>query len=124
MVSEKIIMAIDDSKTQLKIYQTLLKNHFVMVLCESPILALDILKTVKVDLILLDIEMPEMTGFEFLAEIRGNPALDRLPVIVISGFQYIADAIKYGANDFMEKPVNFSALSGKINELLGKNLSS
>ncbi|MDR0583381.1 MAG: response regulator [Treponema sp.] len=118
MLLEKTIMAIDDSKTQLKIYQTLLKNHFVLVLCDSPIVALDVLKTVQVDLILLDIEMPEMTGFEFLTEIRANPALDRLPVIVISGFQDIATAVKYGANDFMEKPVIFSTLLGKINALL------
>jgi putative two-component system response regulator len=117
------IMAIDDSKTQLSLYKILLGKHFAMILCESAVAALDMLKTAKVDLILLDIEMPEMTGFEFLAKIRSNPSLEKLPVIVISGLQDIADAKKYGANDYMEKPVNFPILLDKINELLDKNVS-
>jgi response regulator RpfG family c-di-GMP phosphodiesterase len=73
------IMGIDNSKTQLSIYEILLKKHLVMILCEFAVVTLDILKTVKVDLILLDIEMPNMTGFEFQAEIRSNPSLARIP---------------------------------------------
>jgi CheY-like chemotaxis protein len=119
----KKIMAIDDSKTQLSIYKALLKKHFVMILCESAVAALDMLKTVKVDLILLDIEMPEMTGFEFLAEIRNNPSFEKLPVIAISGSQDIADAKKHGVDDYIRKPVDFSTLLKKINELLDRNLS-
>jgi CheY-like chemotaxis protein len=119
----KKIMAIDDSKTQLSIYKNLLGKYFVMILCKSAVVALDILKNVKVDLILLDIEMPEMTGFEFLAKIRNNPSLEKLPVIVISSSQDIADVKKYGADEYMEKPVIFSTLLEKINKLLDKNLS-
>jgi CheY-like chemotaxis protein len=117
----KKIMAIDDSKTQLLIYETLLEKHFVMILCESAGVALEMLKTTEVDLVLLDIEMPEMTGFEFLTEIRSTPSLEKLPVIVISSFQDITDAKKHGANDYMEKPVILSTLLGKINELLDKS---
>jgi CheY-like chemotaxis protein len=87
---------------------------------ESAIKAIDMLGNIKADIILVDIEMPEMTGIEFLQVIREKPHLKEIPVIVISARKDISDALKYGANDYMEKPVDPEVLQERIKKLLNK----
>jgi two-component system nitrogen regulation response regulator NtrX len=62
-----------------------------------------------VDLVLLDVKLPGMSGLEMLERVRGEEGLQQLPVIVISGHATVHDAvtaIKLGASDFFEKPLN------------------
>jgi CheY-like chemotaxis protein len=64
-------------------------------------------------LVLLDLKMPRATGFEILKWIRGNPALNRLPIIVLSGSELQSDikkAYTAGANSYLVKPLGFEAL--------------
>src|SRR4051812_18475494 len=71
--------------------------------------ALDILRSRKVDLLLLDMMMPELPGIEVLREIKSDLALHDTPVIVISGETEIDSAVKaidLGAEDYLGKPVN------------------
>jgi CheY-like chemotaxis protein len=65
------------------------------------------------DLALLDLKMPRLNGFELLARIRQDPALRRLPVIVLSSSNHLADvtrAYDTGANSYLVKPIDFAAL--------------
>jgi CheY-like chemotaxis protein len=118
MTHKKILLAIDDMITQLDIYRVILSYQYNVIACESAIKAIDILKEKKVDIILSDIEMPEMTGLEFLREIRQKPYLKEIPVIIISSYQDITDALNCGANDYIIKPVEPIALQEKIKKLL------
>ena len=75
----------------------------------------------KFDVILLDIDMPVMTGFETLQAIRANIATAHLPVIMITGredMESIDRAFAYGATSFLVKPVNWRLLAYQIKYVL------
>ncbi|MDR1931009.1 MAG: response regulator [Treponema sp.] len=118
MNTKKNILAVDDLATQLAMYRLLLGNRYSLRACKSPLGALDLLKKEKMDLIIADIEMPEMTGFEFLREIRQSRTSREVPVIIISSHKDIAEALKNGANDYIKKPVNPDELREKVKNLL------
>lgn len=66
-----------------------------------------------IDLVLLDINMPDVNGFELLELIRANPALRRIPVVMCSGSDYEPDrqrAFNLGAIDYLRKPPRFAEL--------------
>lgn len=65
------------------------------------------------DLLLLDLKLPRLSGFEVLEWLRAQPGLRRLPVIILTGSQEIKDvnlALDLGANSYLTKPVGFDAL--------------
>jgi len=79
--------------------------------------ALDILTQSPVDLVLLDLEMPNMNGFEVLERLRAKEETARLPVIVVTGHEdasAIDRAYRAGATSFVVKPINWRQLSYQI----------
>lgn len=83
--------------------------------------ALEALRTFKADVILLDLMMPVMDGFEMLRILRANPLTARIPVIVLSALntnEDIVAAYNAGANDFVTKPILFEKLLSSVNALL------
>ena len=73
------------------------------------------------DVVVLDLHMPNMDGFGFLAGRRGNPDIADLPVIVLSAAQRAADvsrALAMGASDYMTKPIDMGRLLRRIGLLL------
>jgi putative two-component system response regulator len=83
--------------------------------------ALASLAIVVPDLILLDIEMPEMDGFAVCRNVKSNPATLRVPIIVITSLGAIDDrvqGINCGADDFLTKPVHVAEFKAKIESLL------
>lgn len=90
---------------------------------ENGKIAMEQLRTGAFDLILLDIEMPEMDGFEVLAAIKAAPDLRDIPVIVTSsleGLDNIVRCIELGAEDYLPKPVNQVLLGARLNSSLEK----
>ena len=117
---KKVILAIDDSKTQLSVFKNTLTMYDVFT-CESAVYALELLRGMTVDLVLLDLAMPDITGFEFLQYVRNSTEQPDVPVIVVSGKNtgnYILASKRYGANDFIAKPVNPELLIQKIRHQL------
>lgn len=83
--------------------------------------ALEVLAAREIDLVLLDIMMPEMDGFEVLERMRGDAALRRIPVIMISAVDEIdsvARAIELGAADYLPKPFNAVVLRARVTATL------
>jgi PleD family two-component response regulator len=122
----KAILAIDDIIPSLKVIGKLLEGVFDMYLAKSAKIASRILKTRKVDLILLDIEMPEMSGFEYMEQLRQTPQYRDIPVIFVSSHateEFFIRAINSGAKDFIVKPVSRDILIGKIRASLGEQPS-
>jgi adenylate cyclase len=79
--------------------------------------ALDLLASREFDLILLDIEMPRVNGFEVLAALKRDPARRHLPVIVVSGLDRldaVVRCIELGAEDFLPKPANSVLLGARV----------
>jgi len=84
--------------------------------------ALEVLRKEWVDLVITDINMPEMDGEELLLQIRQDPAFSSIPVLVVSTDQSetrLAKMLASGANGYIPKPFAPAALSEQLNRLLG-----
>jgi CheY-like chemotaxis protein len=112
------ILAIDDEKVNREFYSGLLKYKGYNVLkAENGEDALDILKNASVDLVLLDVMMPGISGFDVLKSIRENKKLQSLPVIIITALADKENRLKglqLGADDFITKPFDVDELVVKI----------
>lgn len=104
---QKHILLVDDSVASLKQAQALLHEEYKISMVKSGELALDFLSKIRPDLILLDVEMPDMDGFETIKAIRENEEWKKIPVIFLTGNTDAATEVKcfeYGALDFITKP--------------------
>ena len=121
MGKEKIILAIDDDKMQLALFTRMLDSKYIVRIVDSASAAMRYLNTDKADVVLLDITMPNITGFEFLDDIRTIPSYMNVPVIIISGnsgHDFISQGKKAGAFEVLAKPVNPEALIRAIEKAL------
>ena len=103
----KRILVVDDNLAILKQIAAQLATDYEVSLAKSGLLALQICIQEKPDLILLDIEMPDLNGFDVIARIKQNPCLDRIPVIFLTANRDAATeirALEAGASDFIVKP--------------------
>ncbi|MDR0401243.1 MAG: response regulator [Treponema sp.] len=121
---KKIILALDDMPVNLAALCKILRGCYDVRPLKSAKAALLMLDTVKVDLILLDIEMPEMSGFEFLERIRNNPGHPEqrdIPVVFITSHreeEVVNRMESCGVQDFVTKPFDPAAMLEKIGSLL------
>ena len=118
------LLVVDDNKVnRLLLTRNLdLMGHRVSA-AENGRLALDTMRRDAFDLVLLDIEMPEMDGFQVLEQIRGDLALRDVPVIVTSsleGLDNVVRCIELGAEDYLAKPVNAVLLKARVGASLEK----
>ena len=85
--------------------------------------ALEMIRAGEFDLVLLDIMMPEMDGYQVLTEIMGDPALKHIPVIMISAvteMESVVKCIELGATDYLPKPFNAVLLRARVGATLEK----
>jgi putative two-component system response regulator len=113
----KQILVVDDNISRLKQIGAQLTSHYEVSLAKSGALALQICKQERPDLILLDVEMPEMDGFQTLSRLKEDPALSPIPVIFLTGNRDTETEIKAlesGAMDFITKPANKDILFHRL----------
>jgi putative two-component system response regulator len=113
----KRILIVDDNIATLKQIGALLTPGYEVSLAKSGEMALQICRQERPDLILLDIEMPEMDGFETIRLIKADPALNPIPVIFLTGNRDAAAeirALQSGAMDFITKPANKNILLHRL----------
>ena len=118
------LLVVDDNKVnRLLLTRSLeLLGHRVLSV-ENGRAALDAMRREPFDLVLLDIEMPEVDGFQVLEQVRGDLALRDVPVIVTSsleGLDNVVRCIELGAEDYLTKPVNPVLLKARIGASLEK----
>ena len=85
--------------------------------------ALDLLRAQPFDLVILDIEMPELDGYQVLAQMIADPALKNIPVVMASSqdeLDSVVKCIEMGADDYLHKPVNPVLLKARIGSSLEK----
>ncbi|MDR1733043.1 MAG: response regulator [Synergistaceae bacterium] len=119
---KKIILAVDDAQTNLQVIQGVLKDSFEMRLAKSGNMALMTLDRITPDLILLDIDMPGMSGFECMEAIRSQPRLKDVPVIFVTSHatkELVVEAGERGAKDYVVKPFDPELLKSKVHKALG-----
>ena len=121
------VLVVDDSVTVRKVTSRLLERQGINVaIAKDGIDAIEILQETTPDLILLDIEMPRMDGFEVATQVRHNKRLRDIPIIMITsrtGEKHRERAFKIGVNDYMGKPFQENELLDKIQAQLGQDIS-
>lgn len=116
------ILAVDDTAGDLRDLRNALKsNHIQVFTCSNGRAALDFVKGELVDLILLDVLMPEMTGYEVCRELKHNHRTQSIPVIFITGNIQTEDmnlGLEVGAWDYISKPINSDEVMLRVNNAL------
>ena len=120
--TKKTIMVVDDSITIRKITERMLKRYGIeVVLAKDGVDATSQLQDNIPDLMLLDIEMPRMDGFEVATFVRNDARLKDIPIIMITsrtGAKHKEKAMKIGVNQYLGKPFQEDDLLSNINEIL------
>ncbi|SNR63707.1 hybrid sensor histidine kinase/response regulator [Lutibacter flavus] len=116
---KKVILIVDDNANNLKLIANVLTgSNYDFRMAKSGKLALSILEKTKPDLILLDIQMPEMDGYETCRRIRKNKETDNIPIIFLTAntdSESVNEAFKAGGVDFVTKPFYSEELLARIN---------
>lgn len=124
MTDKKSIVAVDDSGLILKMLEMLLSKKYAYHAFSKGMRALRYLKEADTpDLIILDIDMPEMNGYEMLEMIRKKDELKEVPVLFLTSSndrEHVIKAVKGGANDYTVKPIDEKVFMDKIHKLLNE----
>jgi CheY-like chemotaxis protein len=120
----KAILVVDDLVEILNTVNSILSGYYSVSLAKKTSQAFKILEQKHIDLMLLDHGMAELTGLEFLQQIRKNPKFASLPVIFLTANateELIVAASQYGVSGFLVKPVDPDKLLQKIEEVLAQS---
>lgn len=115
------LLAVDDVPDNLFLLQALLEAEgFVVDVATSGNIALSKIKSSPPDLILLDVMMPGMTGYEVTKRIRQDDSLPAIPILLITAHdeESALHGLDLGANDFIRKPIDFDTLLSQIKAYL------
>ena len=117
MEARPTILVVDDAEDNLAIIESILENDYSLKLFSDSKVALDYAFASPPDLILLDILMPNIDGFEFCRRLKANPKLMDIPVIFITSKnedEYEEQGFAVGASDFIHKPINAPILIARV----------
>jgi two-component system chemotaxis response regulator CheY len=119
------ILLVDDSPTHRSLIQVFLTGRgFRFVEADTGKHALELLKDTRPDLIIADINMPEMDGMTFVRELRGHPRseLRKLPVVLLTGdnrsSERSEEGLAAGADEFLRKPISSAGVLEVVSKLL------
>jgi len=121
--SARVLVADDNKVNRLLLTRNLELMSHAVTTAENGRIALDLLRRERFDLVLLDMEMPEVDGFAVLDAMKRDLALRDVPVIVTSsleGIDHVVRCIELGAEDYLHKPVNAVLLKARIGASLEK----
>jgi putative two-component system response regulator len=108
-VNQPLILAVDDEASNLQLLRQILQDHYLLRYAKDGPRALELAREELPDLILLDVMMPGMSGYEVCAALKADPALAAVPVIFVTALNDTADELEgfeAGAVDYITKPVS------------------
>jgi len=116
------ILIVDDSQVIQRVLSLQLrKNGYEVVVAGSAAEALQRLEQAPVDLVIMDIAMPEVDGLTLLRQVRSDPCFQKLPIIMLTASGQDQDRLtarEAGANDFLSKPTSSRELLDAVQRLL------
>ena len=122
------VLIVDDIPINVTLIEKMLKPfHFVIEKANDGQTALDIVADNKPDLILLDLMMPGINGYDVIKQLRAKEETKQLPIIVISALNSNEDVVKgydLGANDFLTKPIIMNRLHNSVITQLNKAMEA
>ena len=120
-----LVMIVDDSPTEVHVMKTALEKHgFDTVSAASGSECITLAKEMHPDLILMDVVMPDVNGFQATRTLTRDPSTQSIPVVMVTTKSQESDRIwgmRQGAVDYIVKPVTASDLVAKAHEILGRS---
>ena len=119
--TRKKIVVVDDNASSLSLVRNLLKDHYEVYPAPSAIKLFTIMGNFIPDLVLLDIDMPGMSGYEVMQVMSENPRFKDIPIILLTGLNDLENEVegfKLGAADYVTKPFSGELLLRRIGNLL------
>ena len=104
-----LILAVDDEASNLQLLRQILQDHYRLLFAKDGARALELARQERPDLVLLDVMMPGMSGYEVCASLKANPETAAIPVIFVTALTDTADELEgfeAGAVDYITKPVS------------------
>jgi two-component system, cell cycle response regulator DivK len=120
----KILLVEDNEMNRDMLSRRLTRNGFEVVIAVDGRKGVEMATSEKPDLILMDMSLPVMDGWDATRHVKADPATKSIPVIALTAHAMVEDrdkAIAAGCDDFDTKPVELPRLLGKIEALLGKS---
>jgi two-component system cell cycle response regulator len=116
------ILVVDDVPANVKLLEVrLLAEYFEVLAAATGPEAIETCENGRVDVVLLDVMMPEMDGFEVCRRLKSDPATSHIPIIMITALDQVADRVKgleAGADDFLTKPVDDLQLMSRVKSVV------
>ena len=116
------VLVVDDIPANVKLLEARLSaEYFDVVTAMSGAEALTICERAECDIVLLDVMMPDMDGFEVCRRLKANPATHHIPVVMVTALDQPSDRVRgleAGADDFLTKPVSDVALIARVRSLV------
>jgi putative two-component system response regulator len=117
LAERPVVMVVDDTPLNLMLIESILEKDYTLKMYSAAQEALEYASATPPDLILLDVMMPEMDGFEVCRRLKGNAATRDIPVIFITAKNEIADeelGFSLGASDFIHKPISAPIVAARV----------
>jgi len=121
-LSESTILVVDDNEQNLELLQAYLDELPSTILTATDgVAAMEIIENEPVDLVLLDVMMPKMSGFEVCKKLKSSPRTRSIPIIMVTALNELGDierGVESGTDDFLSKPVKKLELLTRVKSLL------
>ncbi len=120
-VTKPSLLVVDDEPQNLRFLNDLLSSAYQVFTASGGRTALEMVAQLPIDLVLLDVMMPDMNGFEVLRCLRAQPETAELPVIMVSALaegENVAQGLQQGANDYITKPLSIPIVVQRIHTQL------
>ncbi|MCC4800193.1 diguanylate cyclase [Enterovibrio norvegicus] len=117
------VLVVDDEPSNLHVMRTILQDQYTLIFAKSGERAIELTMQQKPDLILLDIMMPGMNGYEVCRILKKERTVSHIPIVIVSAldeYQSEVEGLKSGAVDFLIKPVSPELVKSRVGHLLGE----
>ncbi len=122
-MARKKILVVDDTELNRELLTQLLEDEFDLVTAEDGVEALAKIEQEKPDLVLMDLGLPVMDGWEATRRIKANEAHKHIPVIAVTSHAMVGEeskALEAGCDEYLPKPIDEEELFKKIHDFLSK----
>ncbi len=117
----KKILIVEDVEMNRDLLVQLLEDNYELVEAKDGLEGLEMITSESPDLVLLDISLPEMDGYEVTRAVRADEAISQVPIIAVTAHAMAGDedrALEAGCNDYLTKPIDEEELWAKVEALL------
>ena len=117
------VLVVDDESSNLHVMRSILQDQYTLIFAKSGERAIELTLKQRPDLILLDIMMPGMNGYEVCKRLKNEPSVGHIPIVIVSAldeYKSEVEGLKVGASDFLIKPVSAELVKSRVANLLGE----